>query len=265
MNDMTPVTKLSRDLKAAAVTLSDAEVRYLVDSYYLMQENRIRSDAQIRSMSDEPHDVLAWLAEQNRTLEAQIKNALDKYSMSTPVGEWMRSITGIGPVIAAGLLAHIDIEKAPTAGHIWRFAGLDPTSVWEKKKKRPWNAALKVLCWKLGESFVKVHAKDEDVYGKIYSARKAIEIEKNDRGDFAEQAGKILANKNIGKATDAYKSYSAGKLPPAHIHSRAKRYAVKIFLSHLHHKMYVEHFGFEPPAPFAIAHLGHAHKIEPPE
>src|SRR5581483_161544 len=25
---------------------------------------------------------------------------------------------------------HIDIEKAPTAGHIWRFAGLDPTLRW---------------------------------------------------------------------------------------------------------------------------------------
>ena len=41
---------------------------------------------------------------------------------------------GIGPVIAAGLLANIDIKQAPTVGHIWRFAGLDPTNKWIGKK-----------------------------------------------------------------------------------------------------------------------------------
>jgi hypothetical protein len=44
------------------------------------------------------------------------------------------------------LLARIDIVKAPTAGHIWRYAGLDPTVRWNKGEKRPWNAGLKVLC-----------------------------------------------------------------------------------------------------------------------
>lgn len=56
------------------------------------------------------------------------------------------SIHGIGPVISAGLLAHIDIHRAVTVGHIWRFAGLDPSVKWLKKTKRPWNAGLKVLC-----------------------------------------------------------------------------------------------------------------------
>ena len=54
---------------------------------------------------------------------------------------WARSIYGIWPVLAAGLLAHIDIEQAPTVGHIWSFAGLDPTKKWQPKTTRPWNAA----------------------------------------------------------------------------------------------------------------------------
>lgn len=260
-----PIERLSRDLRNAAKTLSTAEARFLVDAYYTMQEDRKRSDNQVRAMSEsrEPSTVLQWFASQSATLEGQIKGALDKYSAANPVGEWARAQVGIGPVIAAGLLAHIDITRAPTAGHIWRFAGLDPTSKWEKGQRRPWNADLKVLCWKMGESFVKVCNREEAVYGKFYVQRKQLETERNDRKEFAEQAAAILEKKNIGKTTDAYKAYSIGMLPPAHIHARAKRYAVKMFLSHYHHVAYENHYGEAPPKPFAIAQLGHAHYMPP--
>ena len=151
------IRKLTKDERIASMTLGKDEARFLVDAYYQLQDNRIRSDGQVRSMSKdgEPHAVLQWLADMNRTLEESIKSALDSYSMATPVGQWARSQVGIGPVIAAGLLAHLDITKANTAGAFWSYAGMDPRSTWEKGQKRPWNAQLKVLCWKLGESFVK--------------------------------------------------------------------------------------------------------------
>ena len=261
MADINPVQRLTRDIAVAAKTLSDAEVRFLVDSYYQMQENRIRAAGQIRSMGDEPHLVLGWLEEQNATLEAQIKRALDKYTETHPVGEWMRSVFGIGPVIAAGMLAHIDITKAPTVGHIWRFAGLDPTVRWEKGQKRPWNAALKVLCFHAGESFVKFSNDERCVYGHFYRERRAYEERKNEAGDYAEQAKQKLERFKIGKDTDAYKAYIIGKLPPGHLHARAKRYAVKLFLSHLHGEMYRTVLGKEPPLPYPIAILGHAHMV----
>ena len=100
-------------------------------------------------------NVLRWLEGNAETLENSIKSALDKYSASHAVGAWARSVVGVGPVICAGLLAHIDITKAPTAGHIWNYAGLNPSVSWEKGQKRPWNAALKTLCWKLGEEAVR--------------------------------------------------------------------------------------------------------------
>ncbi len=265
MQDLTPITRLSRDLRTAAATMSATEARFLVDGYYMIQENRIRADAQVRSMmaDGEPVDLLVWLGEQMRSLENQVKASLDKYSAGHPVGKWARSVTGVGPVIAAGLLAHIDINKAPTAGHIFSFAGLNPMAKWEKGQKRPWNAQLKTLCWKLGESFVKVQGNEKDVYGKLYVQRKAEEIAKNEAGEFAEQAEAALAAKRIGKTTDAYKAYSQGKLPPAHIHARAKRWAVKIFLSNLHEVWFELHFGERAPAPYPFAHLGHVHKISP--
>ncbi|WP_163557536.1 transposase [Halomonas sp. NO4] len=258
--------RLKRDLRKASVTLSDEEARFLVDAYYTMQEDRKRADNQVRALGEngEPHLVLQWLADQNRMMENQIKAALDVYSASRPIGEWARGICGIGPVIAAGLMAHIDITRAPTVGHIWRYAGLDPTVRWEKGKVRPWNARLKTLCWKIGESFVKVSGRDDDIYGKVYLERKALEIQRNDDGEFADQAAKKLEDYSIGKTTEAYQWYSNGKLPPAHIHARAKRYAVKLFLSHWHEVAYREHYGEAPPAPYPIAHLGHAHKIAVP-
>lgn len=265
MSEPTPIEKLSRDMRVAAKTLTDTEARFLVDAYYLIQEERIRADAQVRSMSEsgEPVTLLLWLADQHRTLERQVKGALDKYSEAHPVGEWARSVVGIGPVLASGLLAHIDITKAPTAGHIFSFAGLNPMAKWEKGQKRPWNATLKTLCWKIGESFVKQQNHTDDVYGKLYVQRKTKETEMNEAGEFTEQAEAILAAKKFNKSTEAYKHYNEGHLPPAHIHARAKRWAVKIFLSNLHEVWFEEHYGIPAPAPYPFAHLGHVHKIEP--
>jgi hypothetical protein len=263
MNEETEsVSRLSRDVVAAAATLSADEARFLVDCYYSMQEGRIRAGNQVRALSDseEPCDVLIWLQDQSAILERQIGRALDRYSAANPVGAWSREVLGIGPILAAGLLAHIDINRAPTVGHIWRFAGLDPTSVWAKGKKRPWNASLKTLCWKIGESFVKVSGREGAFYGHIYSQRKLLEQSRNEAGEFKDQAE--LKAAKVGKTTDAYKSYSVGKLPPAHIHARAKRYAVKLFLAHWHEQAYRLVLNKEAPMPYVIEHLGHVHKID---
>jgi hypothetical protein len=341
--------KLSKDLKEAAKILTKQEVRYLVDIYYLIQENRKAAANQVRAMEAEPTALVDFFSGEYTKLESNIKKAMEIYSDNDPIGKWCRSIVGIGPVIASGLLAHIDISKCQTAGHIWRFAGLDSTVHWfkreeaesiaaeivgdgssdSKKKKgatqevtaeqvyaaaarknvtpscfmdlvkmfqkkdqekadekhsddgkegkaekvkmqakhleaalkmRPFNASLKTLTWKASESFVKVCNNEDDIYGHIYVQRKIYEQAKNDAGDYADQAKHILATRKIGKTTEAYKWYSQGKLPPGHIHARAKRYAAKQFLSDLHAVWYKHHFKKDPPKPYPISHLGHVHQ-----
>jgi hypothetical protein len=260
------VQQLNRDFVKAASTLSVNEARYLVDAYYTIQEYRKAAANQVRSLaeSNEPHAVIQWLFDQNQTLETQIKRALDSWTDSIPAAAWAKSIVGIGPVISAGLAAHIDINRCTTVGQIWRFAGLDPTVAWLPKTKRPWNAALKCLCWKIGESFVKVSGREGDFYGKLYQQRKALEQARNEAGEFAVQAKAKVERFDIGKDTDAYSYYAAGKLPPAHIHARAKRWAVKLFLAHYHHVAWKLATGHEPPKPYVIAHLNHADCIMPP-
>ena len=131
-----------RDLREATQTLGADEIRYMVDTYYLLQEYRKRSANQNRALtaSGEPHSLVEWAGERFHLVEKQIKKALEVWCEQNEFAQWCLSIHGIGPVITAGLIAHIDLEKATTAGKIWRYAGQDPTSKWEKGQKRPWNA-----------------------------------------------------------------------------------------------------------------------------
>lgn len=293
-----PVAKITKDVKAASVTLGRAEARFLVDRFYMAQDDRKRSGNQFDALegSGEPNVVIAWLYEQDHAMEKQIYRALDAYSGAHPVGTWAREIVGIGPIISAALLAYIDLEpwicakvagdqaaqdnafakpcrassphgpachymRIETVGHTWAFAGLDPTKKWEKGHRRPWNSLLKVLCWKIGESFVKSSGSEGSYYGPIYHARKEYENKKNEAGDYADQARRSLEEKNFRDGTKAKEFYDKGQLPPARIHLRCARYAVKLFLSHWHEVAYVTTFGRLPPRPYALTHLGHVHEV----
>jgi len=254
------IASLVKSLKESAYRFTDTDARFLVDAYYQVQEGRKAAANQFRSQTGTVM-VIEWLKANLAGLETKIKLLLGHYADGRVPGVWAQSIVGIGPVIAAGLSAHIDIARAQTVGHIWRFAGLDPTSKWEKGEKRPWNADLKVLCWKIGQSFVKVSNHDEDIYGHLYRERKAYEVAKNEAGDYADQAAATL-EKVPGHAQRAI--YKTGQLPPGRIDQRAQRWATKLFLAHWHHVAYETQYGTPPPKPYVIEHMGHVNLMGPP-
>lgn len=365
---LTPVSRLSKDVMDALRKGSSGEgvggitkdeARFLVDLYYSMQKTRIVINNQTKGLDRdakkagneaEPHDVLDWTLTQFKALEGEVAKALNIYVNLHPMLWFFERTLGVGPIISAGLLAHIDITKAPTVGHIWNFAGLNPDGYWcgrdEAKKlwkeaigaspvekltsvaaqigrnpdsliyiathkpdgtevdlteanalsaisKKPFNGQLKTLCWKIGDSFVKLSNRPDSFYGGVYRKRKLQEWERNLSGELSDQARKSMEQKKYGKTTDAFAWYSGlcspaltrsklaeGKplvvkeckgpggipmLSPGHIDARARRYTVKLFLSHLHECWYRSEFGKEPPKPFAISQLGHAHYIEPPQ
>lgn len=269
--------KLNKDVSAMIGTLSKDEVRFLVDNYYIIQDDRKRCFSQERSLEEanESHEIVSHFAATHRALETNLKTILDKYTDAIPIGQWAKSIVGIGPVITAGLYAHIDIAKAPTAGHIWSFAGFNPNAKWEKGQKRPWNADLKTLGFKIGDCFIKFSNHKADFYGRYYREYKEYITQKNERGEYRDQClVGFTTNQGVwidaylsrikNKTTDAYKYYSEGKLPPGHLHSRARRHVVKLFLSHWHEVAYWLEYKQLAPQPYAIAHLGHSHFIEVP-
>ena len=294
------ITKMDRDIRNLGTHLDRDNARHLVNAFYQMQDNRIRFAGQVRSKdNEEPNELLGWFKDQSHLLEKQIESVMDKYTMANPVGRWMRKhIYGLGPIMTAGLVSHIDMSKVDKkgrpiqyAGQIWSYAGLINTE-WSKGTKRPWNAELKKLCWKIGEQFPKQARYENDVYGKLMAQKKAEEWAKNLSGEYSD----IASQKTVGKGTEAWKWYNGkidpvwakeelskitgtngynwpanyatvdkglNMLPPAHIHARARRWIVKLFLSHLLEVMYIDHNGKRCPDPYIIKE-GHTGRIGVP-
>lgn len=262
--------KLHRDLCSSTDIAPRKEVRYLVDLYYQIQDMRIASAAQCRTLKEggEPSMLPDFISANLRYLEDTIKRSMGSFAKQYVVGKWLQSICGIGPVLSAGFLVTFDIRDMPTSGAWHSYAGIAPGIEWKKGNKRPWDARAKVMCFKAGESFVKVQSRENDFYGKFFVNRRQYEQDRNDRGELADQAAEKLSRFKIGKKTDAYKAYSNGKLPPAHLHARARRYTVKLFLSHFHDVAWRDYYGTEPPVPyvFSTKYTGgvHRHYIDPP-
>lgn len=256
---------LAKDVRALAVKFDSNSVRELVSIYYRIQDDRIALAAQARELqkTGSPHELVEYLSDQLGYMETSLKKPLENFAQSYEVGRWALSQYGIGPIITAGLISHIDITKAPTAGSIWRYAGIDPTAKWEKGEKRPWNAELKTLTWKIGQSFMKFSNKDQCFYGKLYRQDKERRIQLNESGAYAERSKDILASKNWrkNKSSDTLRE---GKLPAAQIDAQARRFAAKIFLSHFHAVWFETHYNKKAPTPYTIAYLDHVHEIQIP-
>jgi hypothetical protein len=288
--------KLTKDLKLTAKSMDRDQAKILLRQYYRAQENRMRASKQSAGCEKrgQPHAVLDYFEEQNLAQEKEGVAVLACWAEDQPMAVWARKTAkGVGPILAAGLVAFIDIEKAPTVGHIWRFCGLDPTCKWEKGEKRPFCAALKTTTWKIWQSWLKLKNDPEAVYAQHFNTRRAYEWKRNLAGELKEQAEAQLKLKSWDKKSPSYAWLSgqvdqewaasivaAGEqfplkpvlkadgakpfpmLPPGHIQSRAGRWAVKLFLAHWHDEAYRQHFKTEPPKPYAIGILGHAHEIK---
>lgn len=128
----------------------------------------------------------------------------------------------------------------------------------------PYNAFLKKTCYLISKSFV-LSKNRGSLYGEIYMDRKAVETRKNEAGEFREQALRSLEEKNYTDK-DAIETLKSGKLTGLHIENRARRYAVKLFISHLFEQMWIEEYGTEPPTPYIIEYgeeFEHNGYIEP--
>ncbi len=127
--------------------------------------------------------------------------------------------------------------------------------------KPPYNKDLKKMMFNIGDCFIK-NSNRGSLYGRIFRERLNTEMTKNDNLDYADQACKILETKNItDKATRA--TLESGKLTQGHLVARARRYAVKLFISHVHEAMWYAEFHEDSPSPYVISHMGHKDYVAP--
>lgn len=270
--DMVPL--LRKDARRAVASLAAAGgegltvVRYLVQTYYDHQHNRIEAANRLRASNkaNAPSAVMDWLLGRDEQTEKAVRAILEEYVKVEPtgMGEWAMLTVGIGPVLSAGLLSLIDMNKATNPSKIWRFFGLDPSVKWVKGQKRPWSAMGKTLCWKIGDSFVKFHNRDDCFYGKLYEQFKAREQELNANGSYAATAARTLEERAI-KDKDLKACYQSGKLPDGRIELRARRKAVKIFLVHWWEEAWTRKWGTPPvKKAYVFDKLGHESEIKNP-
>jgi hypothetical protein len=253
------ITKIIR-----TVNLKTQEIAEMVELYYDCQDLRIAHANKERT--EPPSELVEWLDFWMKAGERVIQAKLTQWvegEDSPPEAKWAYDQIGIGPVIASGLSAHIDVAKAESISAVWKFAGQSPSFDRKVKGvKLPYNARLKVLCWKMGESFTKVSGKDGATYGKFYRQYKDEEIRRNDSGHYAEAAKRELEKKKF-KTEDSVtkKRLLAGMLSDAHLHARAKRRAVKLFLAE-YWCVGRKARNLPMSKPYAIAILGHTGLID---
>ncbi len=243
----------------------------LVRMYMNYQNDRLRLEARQRKDVEfgremaVNHAAIAFFQYMEDFIFAQ----LDRYTEIHPIAKWCKSNLGVGPVIAAGLMAHLNIRKegVVTAGHFISYAGMSPDSKKEKGKKLPYNEELKKICYYLRESFMKLSSNPDALYGRLFAEKLWKERQINDTGGHVELAKTKLAQTNYSLSEDGGSElrhcHEAGKLSDGNLVARAGRSVIHIFLNHLFELWYAYEFGKPAPIPYVFAHKGHVHKIEP--
>ena len=92
-------------------------------------------------------------------LETAAEQDIAELTASFPIIEQMTRVKGVGKLLAAKVVAMVDIERADTVSALWRFAGY---AVIDGKAERPtkgeklhYNRRLKTACYLVGVSFLR--------------------------------------------------------------------------------------------------------------
>ena len=106
------------------------ETLYLIDRYYQIQKHRMAMGSQIRALKKTKKKTTLLLGYQYKLedIEKDIKKNLQKDVQTHVMWDWLNSVKGIGPIIAAALVSTIDIKIAKHASSLWKYAGLDVAS-----------------------------------------------------------------------------------------------------------------------------------------
>jgi len=214
--------------------VADDLLRSLVDLRdKTIQKSRIafsnRTSA-IERGSDEADENVARVVSdwQNRfeVLETDLDEDIRTLAASYPIIKDMACVKGIGLMLAAKMVALIDIEKADTVSALWRYCGYATMEGKAERRvkgeKLHYNSRLKVTCYVVATSMLRANSP----YRAIYDSSR-IYYEAN-RPDWTK----------------------------SHQHLASMRRMVKVFLAHLwEHWRLLE--GLPVREPYVISRLGH--------
>lgn len=235
------------------------EVRH----YQARMKMRICINNQARAMirqglvtEDEGDALAADLVKPMEKVENHIIHQAAKHLKDVPIWEeWLQHVRGIGSNLAVQFVALIQpIADFPNVAKLWAYAGYavkDGEAVRRRTGQQSrWNPDLKRLGFQAGDCFIRAGGP----YRELYDRYKARETERHPEPvDKLDAKGKLVK----GLSGETIKLYTKG-----HLHNRARRYAIKIFLSHLW-QAWRELEGLPCPGPYAIEILGHTTIMSP--
>ncbi len=284
-------------MKKEKITISARAIknnlRLLVKNYYDYQAMRVRMDNRIQlkkdgtEMKDHPKNDKAFIvekddknymvlkesAEQAKMQEDMLENYIAKLVKSTDLWQnFLVNVKGCGPLMAAVIIAEIDIEKAAMVSQIWSYAGISPGTTcgrkWNKDKTEiiktetlipqdrlspgflsPYNQWLRTkLLGVLAASMVK--SQSEYAINYYYS----LHTPKARKAELGE--GRLDIEENIYvKTGKMWKDESEG-----HRNNAAKRYMIKMFLKDLYVAWRTLE-GLPVREPYQEEYLGHKHHV----
>ena len=97
LDTLNELESLTDTIRSQAALMGEQEVRYLVDTYYQMQDRRKASANQERSLiaADEPVALTDFFVALDEFSEKKAKQMLQAYAEGKPQAAWAMSIRGI--------------------------------------------------------------------------------------------------------------------------------------------------------------------------
>lgn len=175
--------------------------------------------------------ILNYFYERFNDLEAAADSNIKELISEMPIVQAMVTVRGIGPMLSARVVSMIDIRLVGHVSALWKWAGyavVDGKADGRVKgEKIKYNPRLKKTVYLVGDSFIKSRSPYRDIYD--------------------------VAKEEYAKNAD---------LTPMHIHRRASRKMVKLWLSHLW-QVWRELEGLSTSPAYVHQHLNHTTIIQP--
>lgn len=262
--------------------MSDPLLRALVDLRdRQIQKSRIQFNnrlAALNNASDESAGsgqrqvVERWL-DVFTALEKQIDKDIAAAVKNEPIYGELSNIRGIGPMLAAKLIAMIDIDRDDTVSALWRYSGYGMSFYWQADDKivapksgwkwtGPKDNRQKIFHSPQPEpGWTLVEVRDRPIEGYLLPYNKRL------KSTLFVIAGSFLKSGSpYRQFYDSAKAHyeATTDWTKKHIHQAAMRRMVKLFLSHLWQR-WRELEGLPIRAAYANNHLGHETVITPQE
>jgi hypothetical protein len=150
-------------------------LRVLVDLRQNTQKQRVAMSNRIEAVdsgrapyNEHTYSIYQKWFQRFKTTELQVDGDIRDLAENYEIIDIMCMVKGIGPLLAAKIVALIDIHESPHVSSLWRFAGY---GVSEGKADRPisgqplvYNQRLKSMMFVIGQSLLKTRSPYAAIY-----------------------------------------------------------------------------------------------------